>query len=108
MASPAVTDEHEAATRSGPATAAFLVGAGIFVLSAWCLGVLNSHRRFFLSYISPVLWNVAMIATLVAFGSLGQTRLAVALAWGSVAGAALQFGIQLPVVLRLASGLRLV
>lgn len=81
-------------------------GAGIFVLSAWCLGVLNSHRRFFLSYISPVLWNFAMIATLVAFGSLGQERLAVALAWGSVAGAGLQFGIQLPVVLRLAKGLR--
>ena len=24
-------------------------GAGLLVLSAWCLGVLNSHRRFFLS-----------------------------------------------------------
>src|SRR5688572_29459453 len=38
-------------------------GAGLLALSAWCLGVLNSHRRFFLSYISPVLWNVAMIGT---------------------------------------------
>ena len=27
----------------------FFPGAGLFVLSAWCLGVLNSHRRFFLS-----------------------------------------------------------
>src|SRR5437773_8891322 len=25
-------------------------GAGLLVMSAWCLGVLNSHRRFFLSY----------------------------------------------------------
>src|SRR6185503_5516166 len=82
-------------------------GAAIFVLSAWCLGVLNSHGRFFLSYISPVLWNAAMIVTLVGFGRFEPVRLAVVLAWGSVAGAALQFGVQLPVVLRLATGLRL-
>src|SRR6185503_1532467 len=25
-------------------------GAGLLVLSAWCLGVLNSHHRFFISY----------------------------------------------------------
>ena len=36
-------------------------GIGFLVLSAWCLGVLNSHRRFFLSYVAPVLWNAAMI-----------------------------------------------
>ena len=40
-------------------------GTGILVLSAWCLGVLNSHRRFFLSYVAPVLWNAAIIAALV-------------------------------------------
>ncbi len=33
-------------------------GAGLLVLSAWCLGILNSHRRFLLSYIAPVIWNV--------------------------------------------------
>ena len=37
-------------------------GAGLLVLSAWCLGVLNSHRRFFLSYVAPVVWNLAIIA----------------------------------------------
>ncbi len=42
-------------------------GAGLLVLSAWCLGVLNSHRKFFLSYTAPVVWNLAMIATLIAF-----------------------------------------
>ena len=48
-------------------------GAGLLVLSAWCLGILNSHRRFFLSYTAPVIWNVAMIATLVALGGrIGQ------------------------------------
>ena len=61
-------------------------------MSAWCLGVLNSHHRFLLLYAAPVVWNVAMIATLVVFGA-GTTlpRLAVMLAWGSVAGSALQF-----------------
>ena len=28
-------------------------GAGLLVLSAWCLGILNSHRKFFLSYTAP-------------------------------------------------------
>jgi putative peptidoglycan lipid II flippase len=83
-------------------------GAGVFVLSAWCLGVLNSHRRFFLSYAAPVLWNVAMIAALVAFGRRqGRVDLAVTLAWASVVGAVLQFLVQLPTVLRLVPGLRL-
>ena len=82
-------------------------GAGLLVLSAWCLGILNSHRRFFLSYAAPVIWNVAMIATLVGWGGrMGQFPLAVALAWGSVAGSALQFGVQLPAVLSLARRLR--
>ncbi|HEX8424452.1 MAG TPA: lipid II flippase MurJ, partial [Pyrinomonadaceae bacterium] len=36
----------------------FFPGAGLLVLSAWCLGVLNSHRRFFLSYTAPVIWNL--------------------------------------------------
>ncbi|HET9453534.1 MAG TPA: murein biosynthesis integral membrane protein MurJ [Gemmatimonadaceae bacterium] len=82
-------------------------GAGIFVLSAWCIGILNSHRKFFLSYAAPVAWNVAMIAALLWFGPRETVpRIAVALAWASVAGAALQFGVQLPTVLRLLGGLR--
>lgn len=82
-------------------------GAGLLVLSAWCLGVLNSHGRFLLSYAAPVVWNLAMIGTLVAFGrGTALPRLAVLLAWGSVAGSALQFAVQVPVVLRLAPELR--
>ncbi len=82
-------------------------GAGLLVCSAWCLGVLNSHRHFFLSYTAPVIWNAAMITTLVLFGGAKLNTLAVDLAWGSVIGSALQFGVQLPVVLRLAPKLRL-
>ena len=80
----------------------FFPGAALLVLSAWCLGVLNSHHRFFISYTAPVAWNAAIIASLVLFGSrMDLSSLAVATAWGSVIGSALQFGVQLPAVLRL-------
>ncbi|MBW3621116.1 MAG: murein biosynthesis integral membrane protein MurJ [Actinobacteria bacterium] len=96
-------------------------GVGLLVLSAWCLGVLNSHRRFFLSYVAPVLWSIAQIAVLVTAGALllpsmgrpdlaaSETleRLVVALAWGSLLGALLQFLVQLPSVLKLLRGFRL-
>jgi putative peptidoglycan lipid II flippase len=83
-------------------------GAGLLVMSAWCLGVLNSHRRFFLSYAAPVLWNLTIILTLIWFGRSGTGyRLAEIAAWGSVAGSALQFAIQVPLVLRLVQGLSL-
>ena len=82
-------------------------GAGLLVLSAWCLGVLNSHRRFLLSYTAPVVWNAAMIATLLWFGRTATlSNLAVALAWGSVAGSALQCAVQLPAVFAVARSLR--
>jgi putative peptidoglycan lipid II flippase len=92
-------------------------GAGLLVLSAWCLGVLNSHRKFFLSYTAPVVWNIAIIFSLVMFGrhsgqldevSLGQFQfhLAEIVAWGSVVGSALQFAVQLPTVIWLVKKLR--
>jgi putative peptidoglycan lipid II flippase len=82
-------------------------GAGLLVLSAWCLGVLNSHRRFFLSYTAPVIWNLAIISTLIWFGRrVDEFHLAEVTAWASVAGSALQFGIQLPTVLKLLKRLR--
>ena len=80
----------------------FFPGAALLVLSAWCLGVLNSHHRFFISYTAPVAWNAAIITALVFFGSrMDLANLAAATAWGSVIGSALQFAVQLPVVLRL-------
>jgi len=81
---------------------------GVLVLSAWSLGVLNSHRRFLLPYIAPVLWNAAMIATLVFFGGrMDLSGLTIALAWGALAGGLLQFAVQLPAVLRLDPELRI-
>jgi putative peptidoglycan lipid II flippase len=82
-------------------------GAGLLVFSAWCLGILNSHRRFFMSYTAPVLWNLAMVATLVIFHKgHSQIQLAIYLAYGSVIGSALQFLVQLPQVLKYARGIR--
>lgn len=82
-------------------------GTGLLVCSAWCLGILNSHRQFFLSYSAPVLWNAAMIASLLIFRRADQQALSIYLAWGTVAGCALQFLIQIPPVLRLTTHLRL-
>ncbi|MQA88820.1 MAG: murein biosynthesis integral membrane protein MurJ [Gemmatimonas sp.] len=80
---------------------------GFLVLAAWALGVLNSHRKFFLPYVAPVLWNGAMIATLFLLGGeLSLNRLVIALCWGALVGGILQFAIQLPSVLRLERRLR--
>jgi putative peptidoglycan lipid II flippase len=80
-------------------------GAGVLVLSAWCLGVLNVHGRFFLSYAAPIAWNVAMIATLVVFGpGRPLPALAIYLAWGSVVGSVAQFAVQARQAWRLSSG----
>lgn len=84
-------------------------GLGFLVLSAWCLGILNSHRQFFLSYVAPVIWNAAQIAAVVAVGVVGASKagLATALAWGVLAGGILQLAVQLPAVRRLTTGMRL-
>ena len=73
-------------------------GAGLLVASAWCLGVLNSHGKFLLSYTAPVAWNAAMIGTLLYLRrQTARPRwLAMDLAWGSVAGSFLQFAVQAP------------
>lgn len=82
-------------------------GAGLLVLSAWCLGILNSHRQFFLSYAAPVVWNIAIIVSLVIWGrTSAPTKLVEITAWGSVAGSFLQFAIQLPSVLTLLGSVR--
>jgi len=80
---------------------------GILVLSAWALGVLNSHRKFFIPYVAPVLWNTAMITTMLVFGARMDTpSLAMALAWGALIGGVLQFAIQLPWLFRLERSLK--
>lgn len=74
----------------------FFPATGVLVLSAWCLGVLNSHRRFFLSYAAPVLWNVCIIGALLLWKS---DVLMIAL--GVIAGGVVQFLVQVPSTLKL-------
>ncbi len=81
-------------------------GVGLLVLSAWCLGILNSHHRFFLSYAAPVVWSLAIIGMAIAAAGGAPERLVVWAAWGAVIGSALQFLVQLPTALRLAGGVR--
>ena len=83
-------------------------GVGLLVMSAWCLGVLNSHREFFLSYAAPVGWNVAIIAmTMIGAGRTGEGRLVLWAAYGAGIGALVQLGLQFPRVWRLLGGVRL-
>jgi putative peptidoglycan lipid II flippase len=81
-------------------------GVGLLVLYAWALGILNTHRQFFIGYVAPVLWSAAMIATMLIFGMrMRGASLATALAWGTLIGCALQFAIEIPFVLRHANHL---
>jgi putative peptidoglycan lipid II flippase len=76
-------------------------GVGLLVLYAWALGILNTHRLFFIGYVAPVLWSAAMIATMVIFGMrMRGASLATALAWGTLIGCGLQLAIEIPFVLR--------
>lgn len=98
--------------------------AAFLALSAWALGVLNSHRRFFLPYFAPTLMNVAVIAALAiaamtyfddpfASGALEfvpvpiLNKLLIASVLGALVGGFLQFVVQLPLVFRLIRGFRL-
>lgn len=94
----------------------------VLVLSAWSLGVLNSHRRFFLAYFAPVLWNTSIIVAMWASAAAGwqamdsadsssttvfRDRLLIDACVGALVGGLLQFAVQLPLVLRLLKGFRL-
>jgi putative peptidoglycan lipid II flippase len=95
--------------------------AGVLVLSAWALGVLNSHRRFFVPYVAPALWNVSIIAFLFGgaywatgtpwapsgAGAAFMTPVLMAGCVGAFAGGVVQFGVQLPFVVRELPGFEL-
>lgn len=82
--------------------------AGLMVLSGWCLGVQNSHKRFFWSYASAALWSVAQIVLLLWWGPLASSmaQLAWWLAWATLVGSVLQVSAQLPEVFRLLGPIR--
>lgn len=88
-------------------------GIALLVMSAWCLGVLNSHGYFLLSYLAPVLWNLSIIVALVWSGAAQDSGLAAKyamvedVAWGTVVGCLLQLVVQLPKVWKLLKGVKI-
>lgn len=96
--------------------------AAFLALSAWALGVLNSHRRFFLPYVAPSALSIAVIAGLMVGATLvfgqpfghdgastadGLEQLLMSAMVGSLVGGVLQFTVQLPAVFRVIRGFRL-
>ncbi len=90
---------------------------GFMVLAAWTMGILNSHRRFFLPYMAPAFWNMAILSGLfwIAFrqqrlltpagADLDElTAMLYGICVGAMVGGLLQFLVQLPLVLRLTRG----
>jgi putative peptidoglycan lipid II flippase len=76
-------------------------GVGALVMSAWCLGILNSHGRFFLSYTAPVAWNLCIIAGLLIFRNASSlSQLVIYVGWSSVVGSLAQLFVQVPTVLQ--------
>ena len=69
-------------------------------LTALAGAVLNSHGRFGLAAVTPVLHNIAMIAAMLALAPLFEVP-TMALAWGVVIAGALQFALLWPALGRL-------
>ncbi|MDX1991579.1 MAG: murein biosynthesis integral membrane protein MurJ [bacterium] len=70
-----------------------LVGTVIFSVSGILMGILQSHQRFLLPALAPIMYDIGILAgVLFLLPTLGVYGVAL----GAVAGAALHLGIQLP------------
>ena len=79
-------------------TRIMLAGQFFFALSAFMTGILQSHHRFLLSALAPLLYNLGIIIGIVALSPvIGIYGPAV----GVVLGAFLHFIVQLPLALKL-------
>jgi len=67
----------------------------IFVVGGWCMGVLHVHGRFLWPNLAPVFWSVVSAGALVAFVGRSTWDPIWILAWGVVAGSAVQVVIEL-------------
>jgi putative peptidoglycan lipid II flippase len=70
----------------------------IMVVGAWCMGVLHAHGRFFWPNFAPLFWSVVSAGALIGFVGRVEMDPVYVLAWGVVAGSALQLAVQLPAV----------
>jgi putative peptidoglycan lipid II flippase len=71
---------------------------GFMVIGAWCMGVLHVHGRFFWPNFAPLFWSVVSAGALIAFVGRVDADPVYVLAWGVVAGSAIQLAVQLPAV----------
>jgi len=79
-------------------TRVLLITQGFFVLSLFLTGVLKSFQRFLIPAIAPLFYNLGIILSI----PLLAPKLGIyAPVWGAVAGAAIYFGVHLPVAWRL-------
>jgi putative peptidoglycan lipid II flippase len=81
---------------------------GVMVLSGWCLGVQNAHRRFFVSYAAATAWSLVQVVLLLAAGPRAPELVTLAwwLSWATLGGALLQVAVQLPQVWTVLGGVR--
>ncbi|MGH2544620.1 MAG: lipid II flippase MurJ, partial [Ardenticatenaceae bacterium] len=74
-----------------------LISTVIFSVSGLVTGVLHTLQHFLLPALAPVLYNVGIIfGALVLAPRLPESQQVYGLAWGSVVGALLHLGIQIP------------
>ncbi|MFH1741972.1 MAG: murein biosynthesis integral membrane protein MurJ, partial [bacterium] len=68
-------------------------------LSAWAMGIQNTHNRFFLPAVSPAVYNVVVICGAVFAGlRFSETNAAYVMAIAVVVGGLFQFAFQVPAV----------
>ena len=91
FADPAILSETTHLMRIMFPTVVMLGIAGVF------MGILNSYYRFGIPAVAPIVWNLVIIGVLVGFSEYGVT----ALAWGVLAGTAVELLIQVPSVWKL-------
>jgi putative peptidoglycan lipid II flippase len=76
-----------------------LIAPTIFGISGLCMAILNTHQKFLMPALAPVLnwvgWIIGIVFLVPKIGIYG-------LAWGYVIGAAMHLGIQIPGLLKLA------
>jgi len=72
--------------------------SALLVMSALALAVLQAHGRLLSGHVAPVIWNACIIVALlgwqVVHPGAQAGELAIVIAWGAVAGAALQWAWQ--------------
>ncbi|MGE5392596.1 MAG: murein biosynthesis integral membrane protein MurJ [Candidatus Saccharibacteria bacterium] len=79
-------------------TKIFLLSPLFLTLSSIVSSMLNTHKRFAIVSLSPVIYNLSIIlGVLLLYPQLGPTGLA----WGVVLGSFLHFAIQLPQLFRI-------